>query len=182
MPVGYSELLKAIKAGVQAAQTRAALAVNSELLKLYWWIGEQIAICQKEEGWGAGIIARLAKDLLSEFPGIAGFSRTNLFRMKAWHQAYAIIPQAVGQLTDLPIFSIPWGHNIVLIEQLKDNDQRLWYAQRCLECGWSRNVLEMQIESGLYDRKGKALTNFQQTLPAPPLRFGSSNAKGPLRI
>ena len=134
MPVGYLEFLRVIKTQVQSAQIKAAIAVNTELLKLYWWIGGQIVDKQKEEGWGTGIIGRLAKDLLSEFPGVAGFWRTNLFRMKAWHQAYAIVPQVVGQLTDLPIFSIPWGHNVVLVERLKDNEQRLWYAQRSLEC------------------------------------------------
>ncbi|MFZ4099829.1 MAG: PDDEXK nuclease domain-containing protein, partial [Chlamydiia bacterium] len=140
---------------------------------------EQIVQKQEIEGWGAGIINRLSKDLLSEFPGISGFSRTNLGRMKAWYKAYAISPQVVGKLEGIPLFSIPWGHNIILIERLKDNDQRLWYAHRCLECGWSRNVLEMQIESGLYTRQGKALTNFQRTLPPSHSDLAQQTLKDP---
>ena len=179
MPVGYFELLKAVKAGIHATQTRAAIAVHSELLRLYWWIGEQIVVRQKEEGWGTGTIGRLSKDLLSEFPGVGGFSKSNIGFMKAFYVAYANSQQAARNLEELPIFSIPWWHNVILLTKLKDNDQRLWYAQRCLECGWSRNVLEMQIESGLYARQGKALTNFQRTLPPSHSDLAQQTLKDP---
>jgi predicted nuclease of restriction endonuclease-like (RecB) superfamily len=108
---GYGGLLKEIKAKVRSSQIKAIVAVNTELIQLYWEIGHAIHTKQEKEGWGANVIEKLAKDLQSAFPGIEGFSRTNLFRMRAFYRAYEKIPQAVGQLEKLPIWSLPWGHN-----------------------------------------------------------------------
>lgn len=94
-----------------------------------------------------------------------GFSRRNIFRMRAFYTSYQVVPQAVAQLEDLPIFSIPSGHNAVLLEKLKDTKTRLWYAQKTIQNGWSRSILEMWIESDLHKREGKAITNFKETLP-----------------
>jgi predicted nuclease of restriction endonuclease-like (RecB) superfamily len=158
----YAAFLNGLKARIRLAQVKAALAVNQELILLYWQIGRDILTRQQTEGWGAKVIQRLAKDLKREFPDMRGFSRSNLLYMRAFAEAYpeeSIVQQVVGQ--------IPWGHNLKIIEMIKDPTQRLWYIQKTLEHGWSRNVLVLQIESGLYARQGEAVTNFDRTLPKP---------------
>jgi predicted nuclease of restriction endonuclease-like (RecB) superfamily len=156
----YGQWLRELKDRIRSAQVRAALAVNQELVLLYWQIGRSILIQQRQEGWGTKVIEKLARDLKKEFPEIKGFSRSNLMYMRAFAEAYVdeqIVQRSVGQL--------PWRHNIALLEKLKVLDQRLWYAQQSLENGWSRDVLVMQIESGLHIRQGGAITNFERTLP-----------------
>ncbi len=159
---GYEDFLRDLKSRIQAAQIRAALAVNRELVLLYWQIGRDILSRQKQQGWGAKVIDRLAKDLKIAFPEMKGFSRTNLLYMRAFAEAYPdeqFVQQAAGQ--------IPWFHNCTIIDKVKDPAEREWYIHKTTEHGWSRNVLVLQIESGLYKRQGKALTNFARTLPAP---------------
>jgi predicted nuclease of restriction endonuclease-like (RecB) superfamily len=170
----YVALLASIKERIESAQVRAAVAVNRELVLLYWGIGKEILARQQEEGWGTKVIERLAKDLRSAFPHMQGFSRTNLLYMRAFSEAWPeepIVQQVVGQ--------IPWGHNVRLLDLVKDANERLWYAQAAVEHGWSRNVLVMQIEGGLYRRQGKALTNFGQTLPAPQSDLAQQLLKDP---
>ncbi|MGO8814891.1 MAG: PDDEXK nuclease domain-containing protein [Terriglobia bacterium] len=160
VPEGYESFLKSLKERVQAAQLRAALSVNRELVLLYWSIGRDILSRQKDQGWGAKVIDRLARDLHSEFPEMNGLSRTNLLYMRAFAEAWpdeSIVQQVVGQ--------IPWGHNLRILDLLKDSDDREWYARAALQHGWSRNVLVHQIETGLRHREGKAQSNFTQTLP-----------------
>ena len=113
------QTLSDIKKQVKKAQVKAAFSANKELIKLYWTIGKTIVDKQKDNGWGSNFLEQLAKDLQSSFPGIGGFSRTNIFRMRAFYRAYGKIPQAVGQLDSLPIFQIPWAHNIVISELVK---------------------------------------------------------------
>lgn len=163
----YLVLLEDIKARIRASQLKAALAINQELVQLYWWIGKEIVSRQNREKWGGQVLERLCKDLQSDFPGVGGFSRTNLFRMRAFYLSYAIVPQPVGQLESPPDFclSIPWGHNIILVEKLKNLMEREWYARQAIANGWSRTVLEMWIDSNLYHRQGKAPNNFQKSLP-----------------
>lgn len=159
--VGYAALLEEIKGRIRAAQVRASLAVNRELVSLYWQIGREILARQREAGWGARVVERLAQDLHGEFPGMRGLSRTNLLYMRSFAEAWGddpIVQQLVGQ--------IPWGHNTVLLDKLKDRDERLWYAGQVVQHGWSRNVLLHQIETGLHHRQGQAVTNFERTLPA----------------
>ena len=158
----YAQTLAALKKQIKEAQVKAALAANKELIKLYWAIGKIIAEKQKESGWGTKVIEQLANDLQNAFPGIQGFSRANIFRMQAFYGAYAIVAQAARQLDELPIFRIPWFHNVILIQKLKNNEQRLWYAQKAIEHGWSRSALDTWIKSNLYDREGKAVTNFKE--------------------
>lgn len=155
---GYGELLDDLKARIHAARVRAALAVNRELVGLYWQIGRVILTRQTAAGWGAKVVDRLAADLRSEFPDMGGLSRSNLMYMRAFAEAYpdeAIVQQAVGQL--------PWGHNIVLLK-VGSAVEREWYARQTVENGWSRAVLAHQMESGLYTRQGHAITNFDLTL------------------
>lgn len=158
----YAALFKSIKERIQTAQVRAAVAVNQELVLLYWGIGNEILARQQAEGWGKNVIPRLSKDLALEFPEMKGLSPRNLGYMKAFAEAWpeeSILQEALAKLT--------WFHNLTLLEKLKDRDERLWYARAAIEHGWSRNVLVIQIEAGLYRRQGKAITNFTKALPAP---------------
>ena len=170
----YQDLLARLKSQIRTAQVRAAIAVNRELVLLYWEIGKEILQRQAEEGWGSKVVDRLAKDLRSEFPDMSGLSRTNLLYMRAFAEIWsdeAIVQQVVGQL--------PWGHNVRLLDLVKHREERLWYAHAAIENGWSRNVLVLQIESGLYRRQGKAITNFQATLPAPQSDLAQQIIKDP---
>lgn len=145
----YQNLLARLKSQIRTAQVRAATAVNQQLVLLYWGIGKEILARQKEEGWGAKVIERLAKDLHAEFPEMKGLSRTNLLYMRSFAEAWqdeSIVQQLVGQ--------IPWGHNVRLLDLVKDPSERAWYTQQAIQNGWSRNVLVMQIEGGLYRRQG----------------------------
>ena len=178
-PKGYNVFLEDLKKRIHSAQIKAAIRVNEELIRLYWGIGKDIADRQETEGWGTQVIERLGKDLQNAFPGVEGFSRTNLFRMRAFYLAYEKIPQAVGQLDTLPIFKIPWGHNTILIERLDTTDIRLWYAYKAIENGWSRNMLENWIRSDLYSRQGKAITNFEATLPNLDSDLANQSIKDP---
>jgi len=175
----YVQTLVDLKKQIQEAQVKSILAANKELIKLYWTIGKTIAEKQETSSWGSGIIEKLAKDLRDAFPGIGGFSRANTFRMRAFYRSYEKVAQAVRQIEDLPIFDIPWGHNVVLMQKLKINDERLWYAQKSIENGWSRTILEMQIESNLHERTGKTITNFKKTLPAPHSDMAQQSLKDP---
>lgn len=175
----YARVLLDLKNRVQQAQIKSVLAANKELLKLYWDIGQVITHQQQVSGWGSSIIEKLAEDLQKAFPGILGFSRRNIFRMQAFFLAYEKVPQAVAQLEDLPIFSIPWGHNALILERIKNIEERLWYADKVIESGWSRAILDMQIDSNLYKRQGKAITNFIRTLPVPQSDLAQQALKDP---
>lgn len=175
----YSQFIKSLKEKVQSAQLRASLSVNRELIKLYWEIGKDVVTRQGKDGWGSKVIERVAKDLQNAFPGVEGFSRTNLFRMRAFYLAYEIVPQAVGQLEDLPIFRIPWGHNAIIIEKIENAQERLWYANMAIEEGWSREELIGSIKRHWFKRYGKAITNFKTRLPNPQSRLAQEATKDP---
>lgn len=173
-PTGYTDWLAELKTRIHTAQQRAALAVNRELVRLYWHIGRDILDRQAREGWGAKVIDRLAHDLRTAFPDMKGFSRANLMYMRAFAEAWpdeAIVQQAVGRL--------PWGHNLILLTKLKNPDLRLAYAQRAIEHGWSRNVLEIHIETRRLEREGQAITNFTERLPAPDTDLARQSLKDP---
>lgn len=170
----YVAFLNNLKGHIRKAQVKAALTVNQELVMLYWQIGKDVLTRQQQEGWGTKGIERLAKDLKREFPDIKGFSRSNLTYMRAFAEAYpdaAIVQQLAGQ--------IPWFHNCILLDKVKDPQARLWYIQQTTENSWSRAVLELQIESGLYQRQGGAITNFAQTLPNPQSDLAQQLIKDP---
>lgn len=170
----YSAFLKTLKDRIRRAQIKAAIAVNQELVLLYWQTGRDILERQQREGWGAKVIERLAKDLKWEFPEISGFSARNLKYMRAFAEAYPeeqIVQQVVAQ--------IPWGHNVRILDHVKDHQERLWYARQTVINGWSRAVLEMQIESGLFKRQGGAITNFDRTLPSPQSDLAQQLVKDP---
>jgi predicted nuclease of restriction endonuclease-like (RecB) superfamily len=174
LPTGYDEFLRELKERIHSAQVRAALAVNRELVLLYWQIGREILSQQQQQGWGAKVINQLAKDLKKAFPEMKGFSRTNLLYMRAFAQAYPdeqFVQQVAGQ--------IPWFHNCVLLDKVKDTAEQQWYIQKTIEHGWSRSILVHQIELRLYHRQGKATTNFDRTLPKPQSELAEQVLKDP---
>lgn len=174
IPDGYGSFLADLKQRICDARTRAGLAVNRELVLLYWRIGRDILARQQEQGWGTKIIDRLSSDLRIAFPEMKGFSSRNLKYMRAFAQAWpeeSIVQQLVAQL--------PWGHNVRILDRVSQANEREWYVRKTLEHGWSRNVLVHQIESGLHARQGKAITNFSTTLPAPQSELAQSILKDP---
>jgi len=192
---GYTDLLGQVKSRIRQAQTKAILAANAELVRLYWDLGRLIHSQQQRKGWGAAIIPNLARDIANELPEVKGFSERNIKRMLAFYRAYseptdflqppvaklsqptkvpqlaaqiekaAIVPQPAAQLSDSPLWSIPWFHHVTLIEKVKDIPTRLWYMQQTIQNGWSRNVLLLMIDGGAHHRQGKAITNFTNQLP-----------------
>ena len=168
----YKEFLEQVKTRVVTSRYKAALAVNSELILLYHFIGNEILKRQQIHGWGAKIIEQLSKDLRSEFPEIKGFSTRNLKYMRYFAAAY---PQ-IGQQ---PAAQLPWFHIVTILVECKNPDERDFYMQKILEHGWSRNVLSMQIEKKLYEREGNAVTNFTNTLPSPQSDLALSTLRNP---
>lgn len=192
----YATLLGDFKQRIQHAQTRALLAVNAELVRLYWDIGRLIEARQSAEGWGAGVIPGLSRDLRNELPEIKGLSERNIGRMISFHRAYpspglilpqlvaklpaevlpqavaktkpsAKVPQPVAQITDSLLWSIPWSHHAMLLEKIDSLPDRLWHMAQTEQNGWSRNVLAIMIQSAAHHRHGKTISNFDQALPAP---------------
>ena len=138
-PKGYGDWLKELKKRIQTSQQRASMAVNSELIRLYWQIGKEILTRQEEQGWRTKVIERLSSDLKKSFPTMKGFSARNLKYMRQFAEAWRDI-QIVQQLVAL----LPWGHNLILLSKLNSEDEREAYAQKAIENGWSRNVSVMQ--------------------------------------
>ena len=158
----YSNILQEIKSSIRQSQTKAVLAVNRVLIELYWGIGNQILKQQAEEGWGTKVIQQLSKDLKTSFPDMKGLSERNLKYMRQFAQTYSdfeFVQQVVAQ--------IPWGHNCLLMSKLDNKFARTWYAKKTIENGWSRNILAHQIELKLFERQGKIISNFAETLPEP---------------
>ncbi|MEO0986793.1 MAG: PDDEXK nuclease domain-containing protein [Cyanobacteria bacterium J06639_14] len=170
----YAALLDDLKTRIQSAQVKAALAVNRELILLYWQIGREILTRQQEQGWGAKVIDQLSQDLKREFPDMKGFSARNLKYMRTLANEYPDLEfgqQAVAQ--------IPWGHNCVLLDKVQDPEERKWYIQKTIEKGWSRTILLAQIETGLYQSKRRVVTNFERTLPPPQSELAREVLKDP---
>jgi predicted nuclease of restriction endonuclease-like (RecB) superfamily len=156
----YRHWFAELKQRVERARQRAVASVNRELVALYWQIGRDILDRQQKQGWGAGVVDRLARDLKAAFPDMRGFSPRNLKYMRALAQAFPQ-PEFVQQ----PVAQLPWSHVVTLLDKLDDTAQRIWYAEKSLEHGWSRSVLTMQIETAAHARTGKAVTNFADRLP-----------------
>ena len=176
-PEGYADWLADLKSRIHAAQQRAALAVNRELVLLYWQIGCDILARQAQQGWGAKVIDRLSHDLRTAFPEMKGFSPRNLKYMRAFADAW---PD--GEFVQQAVALIPWGHNLVLLDKLPGPETRKWYAAKTTEHNWSRNVLSMQIETRLLERSGAAATNFQMTLPQPQSDLARESLKDPYKL
>src|SRR5689334_15985081 len=174
LTLDYPLLLEDLKARIRTAQVRAALAINRQLVLLYWEIGRQILESQRREGWGAKVIDRLSNDLRQAFPDAMGFSPRNLKYMRAFAEAWpdeAFVQEALAQIT--------WYHNITILDKVKDPSAREFYIRHTTLHGWSRAVLVHQIESGLHQRQGKALNNFDRVLPAPQSDLAREVLKDP---
>lgn len=176
----YKDFLQEIKGRIKSARLRAALAVNFEVIKFYWEIGQLIIEKQKVSNWGDKLIDALAIDLKKSFPDTQGFSRSNLHSMRKFAECYPTLPivQALpGQL--------PWTHNLVLLERVKDTDVRLWYAKEALENGWSYRMLMAKIKEKLYDAKSKKsvkTTNFLLKLPSPQSAMAEETIQDPYKF
>ncbi len=173
-PAGYADWLTELKSRIHSAQLRASLAVNRELVLLYWQIGRHILARQAEQGWGAKVIDRLSQDLRAAFPGMTGFSPRNLKYMRAFAEAWPDEPFVQEVLAQLP-----WYHQLALLDKLPDSDSRRWYAAKAIEHNWSRNILAIQIETRLRERTGAAVTNFPASLPNPQSDLARESLKDP---
>ena len=176
-PDGYTDWLRDLKNRIHSAQQRAALAVNRELVLLYWQIGRDILARQASQGWGAKVIERLAHDLRTAFPELKGFSPRNLKYMRAFAEAWPDMEFVQAVLAQLP-----WYHQLALLDKLPNPEARQWYAGKAIEHNWSRNVLVMQIETRLMERNGEAVTNFQASLPQPQSDLARESLKDPYRF
>jgi predicted nuclease of restriction endonuclease-like (RecB) superfamily len=171
----YRTFIQAIKQRIQSSQIKAAIAVNQELLRLYWDLAEQIVEKQREAAWGDGFLAQISQDLKAEFPDMKGFSVRNLKYMRQWFHFWSV-GSAIGQQL---VAQIPWGHNLVIVSKIKNTDEAMFYVQKTIQNNWSRSVLTHQIESGLYHRDGKVISNFEATLPAPQSDLARQTLKDP---
>ncbi len=163
-PQDYPGLLTEIKERIRSAQYEALKAVNKELVGLYWDIGRMIVERQDVEGWGKAVVEQLAADLRTEFPGVGGFSASNLWRMKAFFEAYT----GLEKLAPL-VREIGWSHNLAILERCKDPLEREFYIRMTRKFGWSKNVLIHQIDNQSYEKSLLGQTNFDQAL-TPELR------------
>lgn len=206
----YTQWLGELKSRIRGAQIKAAIAVNAELLMLYWDLGREIAEKEKAASYGSKLIPQLSNDLLKAFPEMKGFSRRNLFYVKQWYQFYGqgaqsqIVQQLVAQSSEssqeltrklsqtakqsgqqavaqIPaaFLQVPWGHHLQIISKCKEPEEALFYINETIRNNWSRNILVLQIESGLYNRQGKAITNFEATLPKPQSDLARDLLKSP---
>ena len=198
----YAEWLKSLSQRFRQSQIKAAVKVNSELLKFYWSLGQDIVERGFENTYGSEFFKNLSLDLQEEFPNTKGFSPTNLGYIKRFYILYSnamkISPQVegkspqisnisnypqVGGNSELPIFSVPWGHHKLLIDKfLKAPEKVMFYVQKTVENNWSRTVLDWQIDSNLYERQGKAISNFKRTLPTPQSDLAQQITKDPYVI
>lgn len=159
----YKKIFFELKEKIKAAQIKAAVKVNYELLNLYWNMGKEIVEKQSQYKWGDAFVRSLSKDLRKEFPDIKGFSISNLKYVKKFYKFYEKGQQPVGQIEN--IFSIPWGHHILLITKCKNVKEAMFYIEKIITNGWSRGVLLNFLDADLYNAQGQALTNFSKTLP-----------------
>jgi predicted nuclease of restriction endonuclease-like (RecB) superfamily len=160
MPKDYAEFISELKNRIKEQRLKTIISVNSSLLMMYWEIGKAILEKQKFAGWGAKVIDRMSYDLKTEFPDLQGFSPRNLKYMRKFAENW---PEK--EFVQATLAQISWYHNLALMEKLPDRDERIWYAQKTIEHGWSRSVLVFQIESSLHKRMGKTANNFAVALP-----------------
>ena len=179
----YNSLLSDIKSRVKNAQIKATLSANAEMILMYWDIGKMIQQRQQEEGWSAGVIPKLAVDLKNELSEVKGFSERNLGRMLAFYRTYcdkSILPQPVAKLDYMKLLlSIPWGHNLLLMEKVKNIEHRFWYIERIIGDGWSRDILSSNIKSKLFERQKLNISNFDSYLPNPQSELAKETLKDP---
>ncbi|MCH5600368.1 PDDEXK nuclease domain-containing protein [Niabella ginsengisoli] len=202
--VQYKEWLYDLKHKIRSAQIKASIAVNTALIEFYWELGKMIS--EKEHIWGNKLIEQVAKDLKKEFPSMKGLSRSNLFYCRQFYSFYndnavqqvvgqfekdseslkkakkstsEIIQQPVGQFLQQLVAKVPWGHNIIIFSKSKDVTEASFYIRQTISNNWSRDTLALQIKTNLYERSGKAITNFDRTLPQPQSDLAQQTLKDP---
>ena len=201
----YKFWITSLKEKIRSVQIKAAVAVNVEMIALYWDIGRTIVEKQEYSNWGTGLIKQMAKDLKKELPEVSGFSQANLYVMRQFFLFYRnteIVQQVAGKLAnakELPgneilqqaaviltgnslLTKIPWWHHQVILSKCKNEIEAIFYIQQTIENNWSRNVLQIQIESKLFKRQGKALNNFELTLPVPQSDLARETLKDPYKF
>lgn len=175
----YRQWLGELKSRFRQVQLKAAVAVNTALLQFYWDLGADMAERQKQAAWGSGFLTQLSADLMREFPEAKGFSKRNLELIRQWHLYWLGADPAIAQQPVSQILAIPWGHNLAIIAKCKQQGEAFYYVRATLQHGWSRSVLVHQIESGLWQREGQAVTNFAQALPATQSDLAAQVLKDP---
>jgi predicted nuclease of restriction endonuclease-like (RecB) superfamily len=174
-PSEFAEWVTALKAKIKVARNKLAFSINSQILELYWDIGRDIAEKQQHSGWGSGFIEQTATELKHEFPEIKGFSRRNVYAILQWYKFYSakyqFVPHGVAQ--------IPWGHNRLIINKIKEIDEAEFYCQATAQNAWDRDTLEIQIENKYYLTAGNSTHNFSDTLPAKQSELASQMLKDP---
>ena len=203
----FKSWVSQLKQDIRSAQIRAAIKVNTELLRLYWRMGADICEKQKSASWGDGWLKELSRELMTEFPDMKGFSHRNLQYIRQWYLFYnqenTIVQQAVAQLEDVNVqqavakldddmrqqtvaqisedvfFSVPWGHHLYIISQCKDVSRAVFYLKKTVENGWSRAVLLNYLDTNLYERQGKAVNNFNRLLANPQSESAAQTLKDP---
>jgi len=171
----YIEWFIELKSKIQSTQIKATLSANKEMILLYWEFGKELFEKQEKKGWGNAVVDSLEKDLRKEFPNLKGFSRRNLFYMKSFYAFYQMDFKKVQQF----VAQIPWGHNILIISQSKNMEEAIFYLNETFENNWSRDILNLQIKNNLFERKGKAITNFSKALPHPNSDLANQTLKDP---
>lgn len=188
----YGQILQDLKDKIRQARLRASVVVNAQMLQVYWEIGQTILEQQKKLGWGAKIIDRLAADLKIEFEDMKGLSARNLKYMRAFAEAYPqfmqqqasqlqntdnqstvivqvepaqLVNQSINEIVQVPLAQLTWYHHTTLLDKVKEPEVRVFYIQKAVENGWTRDMMVNQIENGLYKRQGALTHNFKQTLP-----------------
>jgi len=157
---GYGDFLREVQVQVRQRQFQALRAANKELLGLYWWLGEAISRRQAEHGWGKAVVATLASDLQIEFPGRNGFSAQNLWLMQQFFKEYSAKPNLQPLVGD-----ISWAKNLLIMARCKDDLEREFYLRATARFGWTKNVLQHQLDNHSYRQYLAGQTNFDAALP-----------------
>ena len=191
----FKSWVSLLKKDIRSAQVKAAIKVNTELLRLYWRMGADICEKQKTASWGDGWLKELSRELMAEFSDMKGLSYRNLKYIRQWYMFYneqivigqqpvaqldaANVQQPVAQISEDVFFSVPWGHHLYIISQCKDVDRAVFYLQKTVENGWSRAVLLNFLDTNLYERQGKAVNNFNRLLADPQSELAAQTLKDP---
>ncbi len=174
----YKNWFEGIKQKIETTQLRVAVSANSQLIELYWELASDILQKQNEANWGDAVLEQLSLDLKLNFPSITGFSRRNLYAIRQWYLFYVKKHQFVPQ----PVAQIPWGHNRLIINKIKNIEEAIFYCKATIENGWSRDNLELAIKNKYFETKGKSITNFSKTLPHPQSDLATETLKNPYNL
>ena len=177
----YKKWIEELKSEIQKSQIKAAISVNQTLLDLYWRIGKSISEKINQGNWGTSVVENASKDLRNHFPNQQGFSRSNLFSMRKWYEFYAKSGLDIEKVQQL-VGQIPWGHNVLIITKTDSIKEAIFYINKTIENNWSRAVLEHQIDLDFYNRSGRAITNFNNTLPTPHSELAIETLKDPYKF